>query len=1434
MRKLLALIFLLFSCSIWSQRGIYINDSSILFTMKKNTMVYVDGDFQYLNSSIGFQAINGEIQVAKDFVVNKNINFERAVTNEKGARLTFVGGTDSRLVQLNQESFSDSALVYLNQLVINKTNGANVYIDNNIKVRDTIFFHGGNAILGSLARVFLDLSLGTNSVRNNPYIIGENAQHRFTGDGFLYAKYLKSDSLPDDQFNTGLYLNVNQSNTIEFYRGHTKQLYAGNGSIDRFFDLYIQDTIDGVNGFARIDSVSIKYLADLDYASMGVDATQLGVFVSKQFQDNDYIKLQRFFSNRVDSVSITDLSSFTHPIVHVPSMKFRITLADTICSEYPISNLPTDIQNLCDIDSLNVLAYHPINSVFSYGCFWEDSSFLVNRTFYPSLSAQSYGVEIYDNRGCSIKDTLYINPVAPNPSVSFSYEAVCLGDTVILNNGSIISAGYTSNWIMGDGYTLSSNDVVVKHLYTDPGNYEVKLEVTSDLGCTSEMIRDLTVFNNPIAVIDYDYDCALRRFSFDGIRSVPTTIPQPNDIVSRTWAILPDVQGVVTQQNYFLENLNPGIYRIQLNVETGYNCKDSVQEVITVYPTNTASIVIHNGCVNSPLTIENHSIVNTINARYVWRFSDGTVYNDVVPNKQFDTAGLYTVVVYIYSDAQCVDSSSVHFSVFANPSSEFILQNTCEMLEVSYVPLDLDMNNNYRWSFGDGTFINQLNANHRYLTAGNYVVSLEVTNINGCTSQTSKSLVVYSKPLANFTQDEVCLGTSTQFTNRSVGSHLNYSWLFDQNVTSNLLNPTYSFANTGVFPVQLVVVDNNHCRDTLLSSVIVKALPTFQNTNIQTCGTEYTIDATDATDVNASFRWLPSNSTLSTYTFNQSGSYSLVITSGNNCSRTFPITVVLNSTLSPNLGDDLSVVCESILLDPNVQGDHLWNTGVTTSTLNVNSPGIYWVTVTDQNGCIGSDTITISSIVSNPVLNLGTDLSICESELPFNLNAGNHSTYLWQNGSTNSFFTVEQSGYYSVKVFDENGCWDTDTINVVIHTSPRISPLQASVQACASYTLAIGGSTTYHYQWSDGFSSAIRTFYESGLYFVVVSNPATGCLLIDSIDVTISEVPTIELGPDLVVCSNTPVIFDFSGINGSFQWISTSQAVVGTSPIFSPTSSDLYVVNVTSPEGCTFRDAVNVQFLPAPVIPNHMPVYYICGETPVQLEGSLFGVNNWTATNGFSGVGNTIDVHEIGTYYLTANVNNCLARDSFILITSPQQIEAFYMVDTDTTKNLLIQFIDLSDPSPISYLWDFGDGTTDTSANPSHIYLQAATYQTSLTVSNGFCQSTFFKEILQKTFSVFEDTELVYSLDLENFILFPNPSHSLVNVNIVLNDRASVRLVLLNNLGQVLQENLFEQIKELEFIYDLSDVSAGSYHVYMEAESLKGKISKNIKLNKLN
>ena len=135
--------------------------------------------------------------------------------------------------------------------------------------------------------------------------------------------------------------------------------------------------------------------------------------------------------------------------------------------------------------------------------------------------------------------------------------------------------------------------------------------------------------------------------------------------------------------------------------------------------------------------------------------------------------------------------------------------------------------------------------------------------------------------------------------------------------------------------------------------------------------------------------------------------------------QTFNITVYPKSPLYVNLGND-TIICwlDSLILNaghPTVN-QYQWQDNSTGNTYTVYYNGQYWVTV--SNRCSkASDTINVTYLRELKV-NLGKDLIFCEDDIiykVFNVNSP-YASYLWQDGTTSSVYTVEHVGIYSVTV----------------------------------------------------------------------------------------------------------------------------------------------------------------------------------------------------------------------------------------------------------------------------------------------------------------------------------------------------------------------------------------------------------------------------------
>lgn len=176
-----------------------------------------------------------------------------------------------------------------------------------------------------------------------------------------------------------------------------------------------------------------------------------------------------------------------------------------------------------------------------------------------------------------------------------------------------------------------------------------------------------------------------------------------------------------------------------------------------------------------------------------------------------------------------------------------------------------------------------------------------------------------------------------------------------------------------------------------------------------------------------------------------------------------------------NLGNDTTLCQGSEII---AEGDFvgfLWADSPETASRPVGQDGIYEVTVTDKYGCTSTDDINIT-IIPQPLVDLGTDLSFCEGDMA-TLDAGiGFTSYLWNDSSNLNMLNVTESGFYSVEVTDGNNCKNSDTVEVTVNPLPIVDlgGPELWVPKNTTFTLSTPG-TFVSYLWSTGETTSTIT-----------------------------------------------------------------------------------------------------------------------------------------------------------------------------------------------------------------------------------------------------------------------------------------------------------------------------------------------------------------------
>jgi gliding motility-associated-like protein len=99
------------------------------------------------------------------------------------------------------------------------------------------------------------------------------------------------------------------------------------------------------------------------------------------------------------------------------------------------------------------------------------------------------------------------------------------------------------------------------------------------------------------------------------------------------------------------------------------------------------------------------------------------------------------------------------------------------------------------------------------------------------------------------------------------------------------------------------------------------------------------------------------------------GGYSVTVTDSNNCTASSSVQIFNRVEQPANFLPDSVVLCNNTYKQLSVAGykNYLWNDGNTFSTKNIDNAGMFVLTVTDLNGCQGSDTVIVTNKVCIPI-----------------------------------------------------------------------------------------------------------------------------------------------------------------------------------------------------------------------------------------------------------------------------------------------------------------------------------------------------------------------------------------------------------------------------------------------------------------------------------
>jgi gliding motility-associated-like protein len=797
----------------------------------------------------------------------------------------------------------------------------------------------------------------------------------------------------------------------------------------------------------------------------------------------------------------------------------------------------------------------------------------------------------------------------------------------------------------------------------------------------------------------------------------------------------------VVGTNASLVVTTPGTYTVTVTSANG--CAATAVQTIT------QNITIPTAGITPPstsvLTCTTTSINLTATGGGTYSWSNGTAVIGTNATLSVNTPGTYTVTVTAANGCSASASQIITQNITAPTGS--ILNPVTTQLNCTTSNIDLIASGGGTYSWANGTSIIGTSALLNVSAPGTYVVT--VTAPNGCTATATQTITqninlpnaVIATPTTTILN---CTNTNIVLTGSGGGT---YSWFDGSNVVGTNANLNVTAPNTYI----LTVVGSNGCIATTTMTITEDITPPTPSISAATSNLTCTTTSIVLTGTGGGTYSWTGGTTGANLTVTNPGTYTVTVTAPNGCSASEVQTITQNITVpsaSINASNNGLLTCSntSITLTATGGGSYVWSTGSTTSSITVNTPGTFPVTVTGANGCTSTASQTITQNTTPPSAAITppiTTVLTCTTT-SITLTATGGGTYSWSNGTavvgTNATLSVTSPGTYTVTVTGANGCTASASQIITQSTAPptvAITPPTTTVLTCASTSISLTATGGGTYSWSNGTAvvgtNATLAVTTPGTYTVTVTS-ANGCTA-NASQVITQNISTPVAGitaptTSVLTCATTSISLIATG-GGTYSW-SNGTAVVGTNATLSVNTQGTYTVTVTSANGCTATAAQIITqstALPTAAITAPTTSVLTCATTSISLTATGGGTYSWSNGTAVVGTNATLSVNTPATYTVTVTgANGCTATAAQIITQSTALPTAAITAPTTTVLTCTTTSISLTATGGGTYSWS--NGTAVVGTNATLAVTTPGSYTVTVTSPNG-CTATAAQVITQ-------------------------------------------------------------------------------------------------------
>jgi len=969
------------------------------------------------------------------------------------------------------------------------------------------------------------------------------------------------------------------------------------------------------------------------------------------------------------------------------------------------------------------------------------------------LTAGTYTVKltIISSDSCKAErmETIEINP---SPVANFDVSNTCQGTPVKFNDLTQTSgAGIINGWIwnFGDGASGINNSSSLQnpeHSYSATGTYQVSLTVFAANGCSSALVKTITISDTPFVDFSFDNHCAASAIQFTSA----TTIDK-STVSTWNWSFGDGITSVLPDPQHIYNT--PGDYNVTLTIANIEGCENSISHPVSIRPVPVSKFSINTPACSQykvAFTDQSSTPIGYI-IRWEYNFGDGSGATINYPDNTnvshtYNTYGTYTATLTVVTNDNCSATSSESVQVLPSPVANFDFNVSC--LEVPVQFSDLSQGNliSWEWNFDDAGSLsnntsNQQNPLHSYQQAGNYQVTLLVQNANGCHDTISRTISIAPKPAIDFSFNNGCAADTVHFnssTHVDAVATSSWFWQFGDNTTSADADPHHIYANPGTYSVSLTITNLNGCTNVRTRQVLVTAAPVamFTPAFLSCSGTPVLFSNHSSTPngVITSWNWNfddgneveedeLSNSDV-THNYTDAGIYyaTLTIRTSTGCEASYTAAVTVNP--APVSAFSYASSCAehpTTFMDQSQEsgGNSIigwnWNFGDPASgTSNISSlqnpqhqfsnTGTYNVTLTTENstGCTTS-VIQQLTISSGPSIDFTKTGACSNTPVLFNANPAvtnleEIESYLWDFGDATATSDEDEpshvysyAGYYTVTLTITNttGCKNSISRGVTIQASPTAQfafsgNCASNVVKFADNSFGTGGEKIKAWTWDFGVSTSTTDISS-------IQNPSFEYSTAGTYNVALT-------------------VTGQSGCNATKVMPVTIQAA--------PEAKFSYIAEPCSNGSVQFNDqSISTQSIITAWYWEFAPGVYSNSKSPSYVfsdPGKCYDVKLIVTTS--NGCTNTV-IQEV-----------CFPSGNKVAINYTQ---ACFGETTWFSSSL----ISPADGSIKSYNWNFGDPATDYNnqsnlANPQHTFSKPGTYYVSLRAADiNNCIATSYMSI---------------------------------------------------------------------------------------------------------